>query len=62
LFVNQIYQEFLVRLEFVTADFFKDFLRAESGIVVCVVLVSGFFEHLFTVLQVALRFPCVLGV
>jgi hypothetical protein len=46
----------------VTADFFEDFLRAESGVVVCVVLVSGFFEYLFTVLQVALGFLCVLGV
>jgi hypothetical protein len=37
-------------LEFVTADFFKDFLRAESGVVVYVVLVLGFFKHLLTVL------------
>jgi hypothetical protein len=62
LFVNQIYQEFLVQLEFVTADFFKNFLRAKSGIVVYVVLVSGFFKHLFTVLQVALGFPYILRV
>jgi hypothetical protein len=49
-------------LEFVTADFFEDFLRAESGVVMCVVLVLGFFKHLLTVLQVALGFLCVLGV
>jgi hypothetical protein len=49
-------------LEFVTADFFEDFLRAESGVVVCVVLVLGFFKYLFTVLQVALGFLCILRV
>jgi hypothetical protein len=49
-------------LEFVTADFFKDFLRAEFGVVMCVVLVLGFFKYLLTVLQVAFRFLCVLRV
>jgi hypothetical protein len=49
-------------LEFVTADFFKDFLRAKSSIVVCVMLVLGFFKYLFTVLQVALKFLYILRV
>jgi hypothetical protein len=49
-------------LEFVTADFFKDFLRAKSSVVIYVVLVLGFFKHLLTVLQVALGFLYILGV
>jgi hypothetical protein len=49
-------------LEFVTADFFKDFLRAKSSVVVCVILISGFFKYLFTVLQVALGFLYILRV
>jgi hypothetical protein len=49
-------------LEFVTADFFKDFLRAKSSVVVCVVLILGFFKYLLIVLQVALRFLYILRV
>jgi hypothetical protein len=49
-------------LEFVTADFFEDFLRAKSSVVVYIMLILGFFKHLLTVLQVALRFLYILRV